>query len=63
MFGLLSGVGMEVGSMSDERRGKRQETNQVFITHSLVFENTLFYYFLELISATSIPRKTLERNK
>ena len=62
MFGPLSGVGMEVGSMSKERRGRRQETIQVFVTHSLVFENILFHYFLEFISATSILRKTLERN-
>lgn len=55
------GVGMGVGSMN-EGRGRGRETTQVFVTHSLTFENTLFHYFLGLISATSIPRKILERN-
>ena len=56
------GVGMGVGSMNEGRRGRGQETTQVFVTYSLTFENTLFHYFLGLISATSIPRKILERN-
>lgn len=57
--GRGGGGGEEYESEGKEEKGK--ERVQVFITHSPMFKNILFHYFLELVSATSILRKILQR--
>lgn len=54
--------GVRVGTIRGGRRGRREETLQMFLTPSPVIENVLFRCFLVLISGTSILRKILERN-